>query len=105
MCDCSASADCEKCSFGRSEQSGVAELFEKINETVQQGKVKKPEMKNHNVKDSRKVIQTKFEMKNVHNFSLVQTMEEKTKPETIVGQLTPSGNNSFTFIFVTLQDN
>ena len=46
-----------------------------------------------NLKDSRKVIQTKFEMKNVHNFSLVQTMEEKTKPETIVGQLTPSGNS------------
>ena len=50
-------------------------------------------MKNQSLKDSRKVIQTKFEMKNVHNFSLVQTMEEKTKPETIVGQLTPSGNS------------
>ena len=55
--------------------------------------MKKPEMKNQSLKDSRKVIQTKFEMKNVHNFSLVQTMEEKTKPETIVGQLTPSGNS------------
>ena len=62
-------------------------------------------MKNQSLKDIRNVIQTKFEMKNVHNFSLVQTMEEKTKTETIVGQLTPSGNNSFTFIFVTLQDN
>ena len=51
-------------------------------------------MKNQDVKkDSRKVIQTKFEMKNVHNFSLVQTMEEKTKSETIVGQLDPSGNS------------
>ena len=49
-------------------------------------------MKNQSLKDSRKVIQTKFEMKNVHNFSVVQTMEEKTKPETIVGQLNPSGN-------------
>ena len=49
-------------------------------------------MKNQSLKDIRNVIQTKFEMKNVHNFSLVQTMEEKTKPETIVGQLNPSGN-------------
>jgi hypothetical protein len=57
--------------------------------------VKKPEIKNNqNVKkDCRKVIQTKFEMKNVHNFSLAQTKEEKTKTETIVGQLTPSGNS------------
>ena len=66
------------------------ELFEKINETVEQGKVKKQQMKNQDFKNLRKVIQTKFQLSKVENFDPVET-EKNMKPEPIVGQLLPSG--------------
>ena len=71
------------------DQSGVAELFEKINETVSQSSVKKQVIKSKSVQDFRCTISTRFDMKHVQNFSYLQS-EKKT--ERIIGQVTPSGN-------------
>jgi hypothetical protein len=45
------------------------------------------------LKTVERLFKQNLKWKNVNNFRLVQTIEEKTKTETIVGQLTPSGNS------------
>ena len=74
------------------DQIGVKELFEKVNETVEeQRKVKNQEMIKRNFKSFRKVVQTKFNVEKVEKFHTAQ-MAQKIQSDPIVGQLSKSGD-------------